>query len=55
MGIQWLGWIFDRKMSKENVGMILYLKFKENTEDENFDEYLEQYKIKSIIKNIQIL
>ena len=28
----------------------LFLKIKENTEDENYDEYLEEYRLKQIIK-----
>ena len=35
---------------KETVGTDIILTLKENTEDENFDEYLDTYKIKSIIK-----
>lgn len=35
---------------KDSVGTDIILKIKENTEDENFDEYLEQYNLKSIIK-----
>ncbi|SKC72083.1 molecular chaperone HtpG [Maledivibacter halophilus] len=35
---------------KDSVGTDVILKIKENTEDENYDEYLEQYKLKSIIK-----
>jgi molecular chaperone HtpG len=35
---------------KESVGTEIILKIKENTEDENFDEYLEEYRLKSIIK-----
>ena len=35
---------------KDSVGTDIILKIKENTEDENFDEYLEEYGIKSIIK-----
>lgn len=35
---------------KESFGTDIILKIKENTEDENFDEYLEEYKLKSIIK-----
>ena len=35
---------------KESVGTDIILKIKENTEDENYDEYLEEYTIKSIIK-----
>ncbi|WP_251554108.1 molecular chaperone HtpG [Neobacillus muris] len=35
---------------KESVGTEIILKLKENTEDENYDEYLEEYRLKSIIK-----
>lgn len=35
---------------KGSYGTDIILKIKENTEDENFDEYLEEYKLKSIIK-----
>ncbi|MFA9555757.1 molecular chaperone HtpG [Evansella sp. AB-rgal1] len=35
---------------KDSVGTVITLTLKENTEDENFDEYLEEYKLKSIIK-----
>ncbi|MCM3404509.1 molecular chaperone HtpG [Cytobacillus oceanisediminis] len=35
---------------KEAVGTDIILKIKENTEDESFDEYLEEYRLKSIIK-----
>ncbi|MGY0373161.1 molecular chaperone HtpG [Clostridium sp. JNZ J1-5] len=35
---------------KDSYGTDVILKIKENTEDENFDEYLEEYKLKSIIK-----
>jgi molecular chaperone HtpG len=35
---------------KESYGTEITLKIKENTEDENYDEYLEEYRIKSIIK-----
>lgn len=35
---------------KESFGTDVILKIKENTEDEQFDEYLEEYRIKSIIK-----
>ena len=36
--------------NKETVGTDIILHVKENTEDENFDEYLNEYKIKSLIK-----
>lgn len=35
---------------KETVGTDIILKIKENTEDEKYDEYLEQYRLKAIIK-----
>ncbi|WP_339147366.1 MULTISPECIES: molecular chaperone HtpG [unclassified Sutcliffiella] len=35
---------------KDSVGTEIVLKIKENTEDESYDEYLEEYRIKSIIK-----
>ncbi|MDF2673675.1 MAG: hsp90, partial [Clostridiales bacterium] len=35
---------------KDSIGTDIILKIKENTEDENFDEYIEQYNLKSIIK-----
>jgi molecular chaperone HtpG len=35
---------------KESVGTEIILKIKENTEDEQYDEYLDEYQLKSIIK-----
>jgi len=35
---------------KAEVGTEISLKIKENTEDESYDEYLEEYRLKSIIK-----
>ena len=35
---------------KETNGTEIILYLKDNTEDENYDEYLEEYKIKSIVK-----
>lgn len=35
---------------KDSVGTEITLKLKENTEDENYDEYLEEYRLKAIIK-----
>lgn len=35
---------------KEETGTEIILKIKENTEDENYDEYLEEYRLKQIIK-----
>lgn len=35
---------------KDSVGTDVILKIKKNTADENFDEYLDEYRLKSIIK-----
>ncbi|MBP2239649.1 molecular chaperone HtpG [Cytobacillus eiseniae] len=35
---------------KDSIGTEIILKIKENTEDDNYDEYLEQYSIQTIIK-----
>lgn len=35
---------------KENVGTEIILKIKENTEEEKYDEYLEEYRLKEVIK-----
>jgi molecular chaperone HtpG len=35
---------------KESVGTEVILKIKENTEDESYDEYLDEYRLKAIIK-----
>ncbi len=35
---------------KDTVGTEIVLKIKESTEDENFDEYLDEYRLRSIIK-----
>jgi len=35
---------------KDTVGTEIILKIKENTEDEKYDEYLDEYRLKSIIK-----
>ena len=37
-------------VEKDSVGTEIILKMKENTEDENYDEYLEEYRLKEIIK-----
>ena len=39
-----------KQCEKDAVGTDVILKIKENTTDENFDEYLEEYQLKSIIK-----
>lgn len=35
---------------KDSVGTEIILKIKENTEDESYDEFLEEYRLKAIIK-----
>ncbi|NLY46266.1 MAG: molecular chaperone HtpG [Tissierella sp.] len=35
---------------KNSIGTRIVLKLKENNEDENYDEYLEEYRIRSLIK-----
>lgn len=35
---------------KQDVGTEIILTIKENTEDENYDEFIEEYRLKSIIK-----
>ncbi|GAB6168430.1 molecular chaperone HtpG [Clostridium carnis] len=35
---------------KANIGTEIILNIKENTEDENYDEYLDEYKLQSMIK-----
>jgi molecular chaperone HtpG len=37
-------------IAKESVGTEITLKLKENTEDESYDEFLEEYRLQSIIK-----
>ncbi len=37
-------------IEKDSVGTEIILKIKENTEDENYDEYIEEYRLKAIIK-----
>lgn len=43
------GYIIEES-DKSEVGTCISLKLKENTEDENYDEFLEEYRIKSLIK-----
>ncbi|MBE7035994.1 MAG: molecular chaperone HtpG [Ruminococcaceae bacterium] len=38
------------KSAKENVGTKIILSLKPNTEDENYDEFLKEYTLRSIIK-----
>ena len=35
---------------KDTIGTEITLKIKENTEDEKYDDYLEEYKLKSLVK-----
>ncbi|MBJ6362593.1 molecular chaperone HtpG [Paenibacillus sp. GCM10012307] len=35
---------------KDSIGTEIVLKIKENTEDDNYDEFLEQYRLRAIIK-----
>ena len=35
---------------KDTIGTEIILKIKENTEDEKYDEYLEEYRLKSLVK-----
>lgn len=35
---------------KDTIGTEITLRIKDNTEDENYDEYLEEYRLKAIIK-----
>ncbi|MFD0825625.1 molecular chaperone HtpG [Neobacillus sp. M.A.Huq-85] len=37
-------------VEKDEVGTEIILKIKENSEDENYDEFLEEYRLKTIIK-----
>ena len=36
--------------AKENCGTEIVLKIKDNTEDENYDEFLQEYRIRNLIK-----
>ncbi|MGI6549170.1 MAG: molecular chaperone HtpG [Syntrophomonadales bacterium] len=36
--------------NKDRVGTVVILSLKENTEEENYDEYLDTYRIKSLVK-----
>lgn len=38
------------KCEKDSIGTEVILKIKENTEDDSYDEYLEEYRLKAIIK-----
>ncbi len=35
---------------KDSVGTVISLKIKDNTEDESYDEFLEEYRLKGIVK-----
>lgn len=38
------------EIEKDTVGTEIILKIKDNTEDENYDEFLEQYRLKNLVK-----
>ena len=40
---------------KESHGTQIILHIKPNTDEENYDEYLDSFRIQSIVKNIQII
>lgn len=39
-----------KEIEKDTPGTEIILELKDNTDDENYDEYLEQYKIQSLVK-----
>ena len=39
-----------KEIDKEDIGTEIIIELKDNTDDENYDEFLEEYKIKSLIK-----
>lgn len=43
------GYIIE-EVDRASVGTEIILKLKENTEDENYDEFLEEYRLRNIIK-----
>ena len=38
------------EIEKDNIGTEIILVMKDNTDDENYDEFLEQYRIQSLVK-----
>ena len=38
------------EVEKDHIGTDIVLKLKENTEDENYDDYLDEYRIKGIVE-----
>lgn len=42
--------ILLRPVQKNNIGTEIVLTVKENTEDENYDEYLEPFKLQMLVK-----
>lgn len=38
------------ELSKDSVGTEILLELKDNTDEENYDEFLEQYKLQSLVK-----
>lgn len=43
------GYTID-EISKDNAGTEIILEIKDNTDEENYDEFLEQYRIKGLVK-----
>lgn len=39
-----------KSCEKDSIGTEIILRIKENTEDDNYDEYLEEYRLKTLIK-----
>lgn len=39
-----------KEIDKENIGTEIVLELKDNTDDESYDKYLEQYELQSLIK-----
>lgn len=39
-----------KEIQKDNAGTEIILEIKDNTDDENYDEFLEQYRIQSLVK-----
>ncbi len=39
-----------KEIDKENVGTEIVLELKDNTDDESYDKYLEQYELQSLVK-----
>lgn len=44
------GYTIDECDADVNAGTVITLEIKDNTDDENYDEFLEQYRIQSLVK-----